>query len=88
MRQIDFAKYNADIMFTPYSKILDGFDSHMALNCLGHFLLTSLLMDPIYGSADSRITWLCSKAHKTGRIDIGEINFDSNYSKIAAYGQS
>lgn len=79
---------NAGIMFPPYSKTEDGFESQMAVNCFGHFLFTSLLIDLMPDSHDSRITWLSSNAHKTGKINFDDINFEKTYSKTASYGQS
>ncbi len=85
---LDILVNNAGIMYPPYSKTEDGFESQMAANCFGHFLFTSLLIDLIPDSPDSRITWLSSLAHKTGRIHFDDINSEKEYSKLASYAQS
>lgn len=79
---------NAGIMYPEYFKTEDGFESQMATNCFGHFLLTALLIDRFPDSSDSRITWLGSSAHKAAKIDFENLHFDKSYSKIASYGQS
>jgi len=86
--KLDILVNNAGIMFPPYSKTEDGFESQMATNCFGHFLFTSLLIDLIPDSPNSRITWLSSSAHKTGKINLDDINFEKKYTKMASYGQS
>jgi len=85
---LDILVNNAGIMYPPYLKTEDGFESQMAANCFGHFLLTSLLIDLIPDSPDSRITWLSSSAHKTGKINFDDINFKKKYSVMASYSQS
>jgi NAD(P)-dependent dehydrogenase (short-subunit alcohol dehydrogenase family) len=86
--KLDILINNAGIMFPAYSKTEDGFESQMAANCFGHFLFTSLLIDLIPDSPDSRIIWLSSSAHKTGKINFDDINFEKKYTRMASYGQS
>jgi NAD(P)-dependent dehydrogenase (short-subunit alcohol dehydrogenase family) len=86
--KLDILINNAGIMFPPYLKTEDGFESQMATNCFGHFLFTSLLIDLIPDSSDSRIIWLSSSAHKSGKINFNDINFEKKYSRVASYGQS
>ncbi len=86
--KLDILVNNAGIMYPPYSKTEDGFESQMAANCFGHFLFASLLIDLIPDSPDSRITWLSSSAHKTGKINFDDINFEKKYTRMASYGQS
>ncbi len=86
--RLDILINNAGIMFPPYSKTEDGFESQMAANCFGHFLLTSLLIELMPDSPDSRIVWLSSNAHKTGKIAFDDLHFEKKYSKTAAYAQS
>lgn len=46
---------NAGVMMCPYSKTADGFEMHIGVNHLGHFLLTHLLLEKLKESAPSRI---------------------------------
>ncbi len=86
--KLDILVNNAGIMYPPYLKTEDGFESQMATNCFGHFLFTSLLINLIPDSPESRITWLSSSAHKTGKINFNDINFETRYTRMASYGQS
>jgi len=86
--KLDILINNAGIMYPPYSKTEDGFESQMAANCFGHYLFTSLLIDLFPNTPDSRITWLSSSAHKTGKVNFDDINFEKKYAKMASYGQS
>lgn len=85
---LDILINNAGVMALPYTKTEDGFETQMASNCFGHFLFTSLLLDLIPDSPDSRITWLSSSAHKPGKINLDDINFEKSYAKMQAYSQS
>jgi NAD(P)-dependent dehydrogenase (short-subunit alcohol dehydrogenase family) len=67
-------------MCTPYKETKDGFESQMAINYLGHFLLTHLLMPQmISGSKDNdgssvRIVNVSSCVHKFTDIDYDDFN--------------
>jgi NAD(P)-dependent dehydrogenase (short-subunit alcohol dehydrogenase family) len=87
---IDLLINNAGIMFAPFSKTEDELESQMAANYFGHFLLTSLLIDLMPDSSESRVVSLSSVAHKQGmrKINFDDINFDKKYSRTGAYSQS
>lgn len=65
-------------MFAPYKLSEEGFESHWAVNYLGHFLLQHLLLPELKaaGRADlrARIVNISSCAHLLGRINYGDIN--------------
>lgn len=70
----------AGIMCSPYKETKDGFESQMAVNYLGHFLLTHLLMPQIVvGSNDNdgnnaRIVNVSSCVHKFTDIDYDDFH--------------
>lgn len=76
--KIDILINNAGIMAAPYWKTEDGFESQFAVNYLGHFLLTHLLMPQlrVAGTQDlhSRVINVSSCANLVGNINMDDIN--------------
>lgn len=83
---------NAGIMFTPYVLTKDGFESQFAVNYLGHFLLTHLLMPRLLAAGNkeqpARVINLSSTAHAFGWFEINDLQSKAFYSKTGAYSQS
>jgi NAD(P)-dependent dehydrogenase (short-subunit alcohol dehydrogenase family) len=83
---------NAGVMAPPLQRTADGFEMQIGTNHLGHFALTGLLLpampldDP---TADARVVNVASTAHRGGRIDLDDLNYEHRrYSPWPAYGQS
>ncbi|MBN2693276.1 SDR family NAD(P)-dependent oxidoreductase [bacterium] len=89
-QKLNYLINNAGVMWPEYSKTVDGFENQMGSNYLGHFLLTSLLLDLMPDSSDSRVVTLSSLAHKWGKgvINFDDIHWEKKYSKTDAYAQS
>jgi len=66
----------------------DGYEAVFATNHLGHFLLTSLLLDLLKTSAPSRIINVTSDAHRGAEIDFEDLIQEKKYSAFKAYHQS
>ncbi|MDP7725241.1 oxidoreductase [Mycobacterium sp. TY814] len=76
---------NAGIMAVPYSLTVDGFESQIGTNHLGHFALTNLLLPKL----SDRVVTVSSMAHWPGRIDLADLNYKNRrYSPWLAYAQS
>ena len=75
-------------MQCPYWKSKQGYEMQFAVNHLGHFLLTNLLLDLLKKSGPSRIINISSLAHKGGKINWDDINGEKAYSPIKAYYQT
>lgn len=75
---MSFAFSIAGIMFAPYKLTPDGFESHWAVNYLGHFLLQHLLLPHLKAAGsdnlNARIVNVSSCAHLLGRINYQDIN--------------
>lgn len=76
--KIDILINNAGIMATPYYLTEDGFESQFAVNYLGHFVLTHLLMPQLRAAGtqdlNSRIVNVSSCANILGTINMDDIN--------------
>ena len=88
--KIDGLINNAGIYHAPRSISKDGIEIHFAVNHLGHFLLTSLLIDLIKNSGPgSRIVFLMNLDYRKGNLALKDINFkDRVYNKSEAFYQS
>jgi len=92
-KQLDLLINNAGVMFPAKRELTkQKFEVQFGTNHLGHFLLTSLLLDILKNTPNSRIAIQSSGQHKAkmGRPDIhfNDLNFDKGYNKYVAYTQS
>ena len=62
---------NAGVMAVPQAATVDGFEMQIGTNHLGHFALTGLLLPRI----TDRVVTLSSGAHRIGRIDLDDLNW-------------
>lgn len=81
---IDVLINNAGIMAVPFALTKDGFESQIGTNHLGHFALTNLLLPRV----TDRVVTVSSTAHKMGKIRLDDLNWQRNYQRWLAYGQS
>jgi NAD(P)-dependent dehydrogenase (short-subunit alcohol dehydrogenase family) len=85
---LDLLINNAGVMGTPRRRTADGFELQFGTNHLGHFALTTALLETMEGREDARVVTLSSSAHKMGRINFDNLNGDRHYFRWNAYGQS
>jgi NAD(P)-dependent dehydrogenase (short-subunit alcohol dehydrogenase family) len=87
--KLDLLINNAGIMACPETRIGNGWESQFAINHIGHFLLTTELMDTMAENDGARFVSLSSSAHSLTGILWNDIHFQNNpYDKWMAYGQS
>ncbi|KAL2084593.1 hypothetical protein ACEWY4_020111 [Coilia grayii] len=87
--RLDILINNAGVMMCPRWVTEDGFETQLAVNHLGHFLLTNMLMEMLKKSTPSRVVNVSSIAHRGGKIDFDDLFFDKRpYSSLVSYRQS
>lgn len=85
IEHVDVLINNAGIMAEPFAQTVDGFESQIGTNHLGHFALSNLLLPKI----TDRVVTVSSVMHLIGYISIKDLNWRSRpYSAWVAYGQS
>jgi NAD(P)-dependent dehydrogenase (short-subunit alcohol dehydrogenase family) len=83
---VDLLINNAGVMALPEGRTADGFEMHVGTNHLGHFALTTLLLDRL----TRRVVTVSSMWHRLGRIRLDDLNFEKpgSYERWSAYSQS
>ena len=87
---IDVLINNAGVVNTSYHENSEGIENTFAVNHLGYFLLTNLLLNKLKGQNESRIINVSSAAHSfVKEIQWDDINFKNNFGQgLRPYGQS
>lgn len=79
---------NAGGVFNQREMSKDGFEMTFAVNHLGHFLLTHLLL-PLLERGQARIISVSSEAHRMGKPQFKDLNWEKNaYSPLKAYAMA
>ena len=82
---VDVLVNNAGIMAVPLARTVDGFESQIGTNHLGHFALTNLLLPQI----TDRVVTVSSLMHWFGYLSLNDLNWKARpYSAWLAYAQS
>lgn len=85
---IDILINNAGVINPVRILTVDGYESTFALNHLGYFLLTILLMPALKAAPKGRIVSVASQAGMIGSIHFDDLHFNNGYSSMKAYAQS
>src|SRR3954449_11383629 len=86
-RSIDILINNAAIMACPETRVGPGWEAQFATNHLGHFALANRLW-PLLADGGARVVALTSTGHKISGIRFDDLQFEHDYDKWQAYGQS
>lgn len=82
---VDVLVDNGGVMAPPLQRTVDGFESQLGTNVMGHVALTALLLPRL----TDRVVWLSSGMHRFGHIDLADLNWEHRrYRRWPAYGQS
>jgi NAD(P)-dependent dehydrogenase (short-subunit alcohol dehydrogenase family) len=80
---VDVLANNAGALFATRAVTSEGFERTFALNHLAPFLLTSLLREQLHGG---RVVTTASDAHKTGALDLEDLQSEKSYAAMRVYG--
>lgn len=86
--RLDILINNAGIATPERNVTKDGFELQFGTNHIGHFYLTTLLLDTLKRSAPSRIINLSSKLSAGGKMAWDDLNAEKKYDIATAYAQS
>ncbi len=86
--RLDVLVNNAGMMSQQRQVTDAGLELTFAVNHLGYFLTTFLLLDLLKETRDSRIVVVASDLHLRGRIDINNLMHTNDYNGFTAYSDS
>lgn len=88
--RIDVLVNNAGLILTRRTETVDGYEATFAINHLGPFLLTNLLLERLKGSAPARIVNVASTAHNQARrgMPFEDLQSTHGYRGMKVYGIS
>jgi NAD(P)-dependent dehydrogenase (short-subunit alcohol dehydrogenase family) len=86
---LDILVNNAGVMALPRRRLtVDGFETQLGVNFLGHFLLTALLLPLLMKAEAPRVVQISSIAHRRGRIALDDLQAVRGYKPWPVYQQS
>ena len=88
--RIDVLLNNAGLILSERTLSPDGYEATFAINHLGPFLLTDLLLARLVGSAPARIVTVASTAHNLARrgMEFDDLMAERSYKQMHVYGRS
>jgi len=86
--RLDVLLNNAGLLSTSRRETVDGIEETFAINHLGYFLLTNLLLDVLKKSAPSRVVSVSSRAHNGAKMRWDDVQMKSGWSAMSSYSQS
>ena len=87
--QIHVLLNNAGVVNLRRKTTVDGLEATFAVNHLGYFLLTTLLLERLKATGRARIVNVASDAHRFGTPDLADLqNEHGRYRAMRVYGQS
>ncbi len=87
--RVDLLVNNAGVMATPEGRTVDGFETQLGVDHLGHWALTAHLLPALLAAPAARVVTVTSAARLMGRpLDPDNPHLDGRYDPWRAYGQA
>lgn len=86
--RLDVLVNNAGVFSSSRHETVDGLELTFALNHLGYFMTTLLLMDELRAADAARVINVSSDAHRGGSIKFDDLQSSSKYSGFQVYSDS
>ena len=86
--RLDVLVNNAGAIFDKRQETADGLELTFALNHMGYFLLTDLLLGMLKASTPARIINVSSDAHHRGSLNFDDLQHKKSYSGFPVYSDS
>jgi NAD(P)-dependent dehydrogenase (short-subunit alcohol dehydrogenase family) len=86
--QLDLLVNNHGVTLLQRSVTPDGFESTFAINHLGYFHLTGLLLGKLRAAKGARVVSVASEAHRFGALDLSDLHSERAYKPFRVYGKS
>ena len=88
--RVDVLVNNAGLVLSARRETVDGFETTFAVNHLGPFLLTRLLLDRLVEAPAARVVTVASSAHRSARhgLDMDDLGSTRSYRAMRVYGAS
>lgn len=86
--KVDVLINNHGFIASEREETVDGLERTFAVNHIGYFLFTNLLLDPLKAADNARIINVASEAHRTGSFNPDDLQLASGFSPLKAYGNS
>jgi retinol dehydrogenase 14 len=87
--RLDVLVNNAGAVNKARRLTVDGIETTFAVNHLGYFLFTNLLLDLLKRSAPARVVTVASIGHRRGTLDFADLGFErGGYAIMRAYTRS
>jgi NAD(P)-dependent dehydrogenase (short-subunit alcohol dehydrogenase family) len=86
--KIDVLINNHGFITNKYEETVDGLESIFAVNHIGYFLFTNLLLPTIKNSGKARIINVASNAHQGGKFEPENLQLKKNFDSWKSYSNS